>query len=163
MDDAEIIRIIEAYGVVLEELFPSFCIYDEKNLPYPKSVIRSALYLKLREYPHESWKKIEGGKEMYDSLVTGLFSLVMFQKDLGNWQIEIPNPDNDDLTQLDGRQVRSLMTYIDSICDEIKRTTEKIERLNIRIDVKGKIDIANTGLVLALSMVKGKLKERFGE
>ena len=163
MDETETTKIIEAYGVVLEELSGSFSIYDEKNLPYPKSVIRNALYLKLREYPHELWETIQGGIEMYDSLVTGLYCLVMFQRDLGNWQIRIPNPDKDDLTQLDETQARSLTRYIDSIFEEIKETSEKMERLNIRIDVEGKIDIANTGLVLALGIVKGKLEERFRE
>ena len=162
MDEAETTKVIEDYGIVLEELFSRgpLCIYDERHLPYPKSVIRNVLYLKLREYPYELWEKIDGGKKAYNSLLHALFCLVMFQKELGDWQIRIPDPEKEDLTQLDKNHVRSLIEYLDSVLCEIKETCEKLMRLKIKFDVEGEVDLANSGLVVLLGTVNQKLKEQ---
>ena len=86
MDRAETTKIIEDYGIVLEELSSSrqLCVYDEKHLPHPKSVIRNALYLQLREYSYEVWKQIEGGKEAYNSLLGSLCFIVCCEEKLGD-------------------------------------------------------------------------------
>jgi hypothetical protein len=162
LDEAETTKVIEDYGIVLEELFSRgpLCVYDERHLPYPKSAIRNALYLRLREYPYELWEKIEEGEKTYNSLLHGLFSVVMFQKELGDWQIRIPDPAKEDLTQLDKNHVRSLTNYIDSILCEIKETCEKLTRLKIKFDVGGEVDQANAGLVILLGVVSQKLKEQ---
>ena len=164
MDQTEASKVIEDYGIVMEELFSGkgpLCIYDERHLPYPKSVIRNALYLTLRKHPYELWEKIEGGKKIYNSLLMGLYHLVMFQKDLGDWQIRILDPEKEDLTQLDGKHARSLVNYIDSILHEIKETSEKERRLSIKTDPKGEVDGVITVLVLLLGIAKQKLKEQY--
>jgi hypothetical protein len=160
VDRAEIIKIIENYGAVLEELSRSgqLCVYDERHLLHPKSVIRNALYFQLREYSYEAWQKIEGRKETYNSLLTGLFSLVMFQRDLGEWQIRIPYLEEDDLTRLDKNHASSLIKLIDSILDEIRETCEKIMKLKIPFDVNGEIDQNNTARVILLYFARQKLK-----
>ena len=84
----------------------------------------------------------------------------MFQKELGDWQIRIPDPEKEDLTQLDKNHVRSLIEYLDSVLCEIKETCEKLMRLKIKFDVEGEVDLANTGLVVLLGTVNQKLKEQ---
>ncbi|MBI3780563.1 MAG: hypothetical protein HY278_05860 [candidate division NC10 bacterium] len=163
MDETEATKVIEDYGIVIEELFSGkgpLCIYDERHLPHPKSVIRNALYLELRNHPCKMWEKIEGGKKIYNSLLIGLYNLIMFQKDLGDWQIRIPDPDKEDLAPLDEKHAKSLINYIDCIRREIKETSEKERRLRIRSDPKGEVDGAITALVLLLGMAKQKLKEQ---
>lgn len=162
LDESETAKIIEDYGIVMEELFnrkPLF-VYDERHLPYPKSVIRNAIYLTLREHQYELWEKTEGGKKTYDALLHGLFSLAMFQKDLGDWQIRIPYSEKEDLTQLDKDHVRLLIKYLDSILSEIKETCEKLMRLKIPFEVKGEADQATTGLIILLNIVNQRLKEQ---
>jgi hypothetical protein len=165
LDETETTKVIEDYGVVMEELFSGcgpLCIYDERRLPHPKSVIRNSLYLKLREYPYDRWERIEGGKEIYNSLLSGLYSLVMFQRDLGDWQIVIPDQD-EELIQLGQINARSLINHIDSILHEIGETSEKMDRLKIKRDPEGQAEPPNLTLLLLLRLAKQKLRDTFKE
>jgi len=163
MDEAEVTKVIEEYGMLMEKLTRAaldIYIYDEKHLPHPKSVIRNGLYLKLQQYPYELCKKVEGGIEMYKALLNGALFLPMFQKDLGVGQFRIPNSEQENLGQLDKERAKSMVNFIDSILQEIKETLEQMHKLNINIEPENELNIDVVGQTLLLGLARGRLKER---
>jgi hypothetical protein len=160
LEKNERIKIIEDYSVVMEELVGknSMVIYNESNLPYPKSVIKNAILFQLREYSYEFWQK--NAKEIYESLLVGLFTLVWFQPDISDWELRIPDVNKDDLSKLDKERKMLFINYIDTIIKELKQTTETLHRLGIQMESKGNVDVVNTGIVIALYLAKKKLEKQ---
>jgi len=160
VEESERTKIIEDYGIVMEQLVGKnfFVIYNENNLPSSKSIIKNALLLELRKYPYDFWQ--ENGKEMYETLLFGLFTLIWFQPDLSDRELRIPDVDKEDLSKLGNERSMILVNYINSIIEELKQTIESLVRLRIQMEPSGKVDGMYTGIVLFLSLAKKKLEEQ---